>query len=231
MKNKIFPVCLIAVIFLHIQGCNKDTEPESVPDIDGNEYGTVTIGTQTWMIANLKTTRYNDGTEIPNVVDNAEWGATTTGAYCWFKNDMSYKNPHGALYNWYSVNTGKLCPSAWRVASDQDWFELIDYLGGKSVAGGKLKTPGGWFEPNTGATNESGFTASPGGKRVGFITEFPDQIGHFSTIEIETSAYWWSSTEFSAIEAYYSHVMYSSIHVENHYLNKSYGFSVRCIKD
>jgi uncharacterized protein (TIGR02145 family) len=183
------------------------------------------------MNANLRTTKYNDGTEIPNVIDNAEWGSLNSGAYCWFLNNISYKTPHGALYNWYAINTGKLCPKGWRVASDQDWYELINYLGGESIAGGKLKTPGGWFEPNTGATNVSRFNAFPGGKRVGFITEFPDRMGHFSTIEIETSAYLWTSTEFLANEAYYRHLINSSVHVENHHLDKSYGFSVRCIKD
>jgi uncharacterized protein (TIGR02145 family) len=154
-----------------------------VMDIDGNIYTTVTIGTQTWLVENLKTTRFNDGSAIPLVSDLTTWNSTTTPAYCWCNYDsVTYKNLYGALYNWYAVNTGKLAPIGWRVPSDLDWDTLITLLGGATVAGGKLKEAGiaHWASPNTGATNESGFSALPGG---------------FSGGQIGTWGVWWSSTE------------------------------------
>ncbi len=199
--------------------------PETMTDIDGNTYGTVTIGPRVWMKANLRTTHYNDGTEIPNVTEDEAWGALTTGAYCWYNNDISNKTPYGAIYNWYAANINKLCPTGWHVPSHQEWSDM-SYELGPSIAGGKMKTPGGWLEPNVGATNESGFTAYPAGKRTG-NDEF---VGAFSGIEIITS--WWSSSEFSTDEAYYTYLSrsYSDMWCDkNGY--KSTGFSVRCIKD
>lgn len=222
---KILSLIIVTLIFLQIISCKKDDGPESVTDIDGNEYGLVTIGDQVWMKANLRTTKYNDGTEIPYVTDNTEWSNLTSGAYCWCFNDMSNQTPYGALYNWYTITPGKLCPTGWRIPSDQDWFELVNYLGGVSIAGGKLKTPGGWLEPNVGATNETGFTAYPAGRRS-VTDEFK---GVFNGIEAGVT--WWSSTEFSTTEAYYRHIEHSGSHVESHYYNKRFGFSVRCIKD
>lgn len=203
------------------------TQPISngpVSDVDGNTYSTVTIGTQVWMKENLKTTKYNDGTAIPNVTNNATWTGLTTGAYCWYNNDISYKNPYGALYNWYTVNAGKLCPTGWHVPSDAEWTTLATYLGGESVAGGKLMETGTshWISPNTGANNETGFSALPGGDRDG-------GIGMFSFIGYTGN--WFSYTEFSATNAWYR-VMgsgYSIINKGN--VSKKYGFSVRCLRD
>jgi uncharacterized protein (TIGR02145 family) len=234
-KNRVLrnsSILILGILCFVLNGCKKDDDNDFVRDIDSNEYGTVTIGDQVWMKANLRTTRYNDGIEIPNVTDNTEWGNLTTGAYCWFFNDITYKTPHGALYNWYAVNTEKLCPEGWRVASDQDWFELTFYLGGELVAGGKLKTPGSgyWLAPNTDATNETGFTAIPGGRRyVG--EEYPEFIGHFSIIEIEKYAAWWSSTEYSTTEAYHRLLTNESSYIQSKYYNKGEGLSVRCIKN
>ncbi len=135
-------------------------------DHDGNVYKTFLIGTQTWMAENLKTTKLNDGTSIPLVIDTTSWSNLATPAYCWYNNDPDYKNPYGALYNWYTVNTGKLCPTGWHVPSDTEWTMMTNYLGGESLAGGKLKSTSGWNNPNTGATNETGFTAIPGGNRI-----------------------------------------------------------------
>ena len=113
---------------------------DGINDIDGNAYNKVTIGRQTWLVENLRTTKYNDGTLIPLVQDNTAWSNLITPGYCWFDNDeVANKNPYGALYNWYAVNTGKLCPSGWHVPTDTEWTTLIDNLGGLDVAGGKLK--------------------------------------------------------------------------------------------
>jgi uncharacterized protein (TIGR02145 family) len=196
----------------------------TVTDNDGNVYNTVTIGTQTWMAENLKTTKYNDNTSIPLVTDNTAWAALTTSGYCWYNNDAAtYKATYGALYNWYTVNTGKLCPTGWHVPTDAEWTTLTTYLGGESIAGGKLKATGTtyWASPNTGATNESGFTALPGGYRYGNGTCF--SIGGYGI--------WWSSTEYSATYAWYRAVSYDDADVNRFSDYKQDGLSVRCLRD
>lgn len=195
----------------------------SMTDIDGNTYKTVTIGTQTWMAENLKVTKYNDGTSIPNVTDATAWSELTTGALCDYKNTPSNSETYGKLYNWYAVNTGKLCPTGWHLPSDAEWTELTDYLGGTSDAGGKLKETGTthWNSPNTGATNETGFTALPGGYRY--------SDGTFNYIGY--GGYWWSATEDNATDARYRNVGYNTSNVTSYYNFKEVGFSVRCVRD
>jgi uncharacterized protein (TIGR02145 family) len=195
----------------------------NVTDVDGNLYQSVIIGTQTWMVENLKTTKYNDGTNIPNVTGASEWGTLTTGAYCWYNNDISYKATYGALYNWYAVNTGKLAPKGWHVPTDAEWSTLTSYLGGRNVDGGKLKETGTthWGSPNTGATNETGFTALPGSGRNldrGFYV-----IGYHG--------YWWSASEEAADFAWFRFMDFDFIGVSRASSNKFLGFSVRCVKD
>ena len=137
----------------------------TMTDIEGNVYPTVIIGKQEWMAANLKTTTYNDGTPIPQVTDASAWSSILLGgAYSWYDNDLANKEVYGALYNWSTVETGKLCPTGWDVPVSENWGALTDYLGGKDalgqnldgkvVAGGKLKEKGTlhWQSPNTGAT-------------------------------------------------------------------------------
>ncbi|MDX2415307.1 MAG: fibrobacter succinogenes major paralogous domain-containing protein [Bacteroidales bacterium] len=195
-----------------------------VKDIDGNVYNTITIGTQIWLVENLKTTRYNDGTNIPLIENNTEWGNLTTPGYCWYNNDeATYKNTYGALYNWYTVNTDNLCLSGWHVASDSDWSVLSNFLGGTDIAGGKLKEVGTehWTTPNTGANNETGFTALPAGYRT--------LSGTFNNIQ--DYGYYWSSTAFSTTHAWYVALSFHSSVLTRVNNYKRYGFSVRCIKD
>ena len=195
-----------------------------VTDIDGNIYNTVTIGTQVWMVENLKTTKYNDGTGIPLVTNTIEWSNLTTPGYCWYNNDeASYKNTYGALYNWYTVNTGKLCPTGWHVPTNAEWTTLTDYLGGAGVAGGKLKEAGTthWNSPNTGATNESGFTALPGGRR------YTTGLFYFFG---ETGC-WWSSTKAYTSDAYSRKMYYNDNDVLTYDDYWNHGFSVRCVRD
>lgn len=188
----------------------------TVIDIDGNIYHSVIIGTQVWMVENLKTTRFNDGTPIPVVTDGS------ASAYSWYNNDIQFKDPYGALYNWYAVNTGKLCPPGWHVPSDAEWNTLADNLGGYRFAGAKLKEAGTshWgllSDPE--ATNESGFTALPGGGNFN---------GVFSGIGFHGA--WWSSTT-----GEYGPSCYTLSHdnVALMFSNSSNltGLSVRCIKD
>ena len=193
----------------------------TVTDIDGNVYNTVTIGTQIWMVENLKTTKYNDGTSIPNVTDYTEWGALTTGAYCWYNNNASNKSPYGALYNWYSVNTGKLAPVGWHVPTFAEWTTLNTVIGGVA---GKLKETGTdhWASPNTGATNETGFTALPGGSRNG------GYLAAFTGLGL--SGYWWSTRDDNTGGAGEA-LMYNFDVISQYASVKWIGSSVRCVKD
>ena len=197
-------------------------------DGDNNNYPVVEIGTQTWMGENLKTTRYNDGTEIPLITGNTEWGNLITPAYCWYNNDEStYKNLYGALYNGYAASTGNLCPTGWHVPANDEWTQLNDYVGGNSEAGGKLKETGTshWINPNTGAINETGFTALPGGLRQVY------QSVVFYSVGLRGD--WWSSTYPQSDYYDYSwHMYYTSSNAtsSNNYARK-FGYSVRCVKD
>jgi uncharacterized protein (TIGR02145 family) len=144
--------------------------------------------------------------------------------YCWYNNDQTtYGETYGSLYNWYVVETGKLCPIGWHVPTDAEWTTLYDFLGGFNIAGGKLKETGTmhWNSPNIGATNESGFTALPGGNRstIGF-----NNVG--------SMGFWWTATEYSPSYAWVRFMDYNMI--EGHWDSEAYkqrGFSVRCIKD
>jgi uncharacterized protein (TIGR02145 family) len=204
---------------------------QAVKDIDGNVYKTVTIGKQVWLKENLKTTTYNDGKEIPLVTDDKVWAALTTPAFCWYKNDAkSNMNVFGALYNWYAVSTNKLCPKGWHVPTNEEWTKLMTNLGGENVAGGKLKEKGTthWENPNTGATNESGFTALPSGYR-NFAGAF--DIPGSNSIFFHSNACWWSSTEQYDFNAYYIHLYNALNEVYSSLSEKHFGYSVRCLRD
>jgi uncharacterized protein (TIGR02145 family) len=191
--------------------------------IENRRYKTARIGNQIWMAKNLSTAKLNDGTPIPLVTDKNTWNRLTTLGYCWYDNQNQNGNTSGALYNWYTVNTGKLCPKGWHVPSDKEWTTLIDYLGGEYVAGGKLKETGTahWISPNTGATNEKGFMALPGGLR--------SSIGIFERIGF--NGLWWSSTEDSLTIARARLMFYDLGHVTKYNSFKKDGFSVRCVRD
>jgi uncharacterized protein (TIGR02145 family) len=204
----------------------------NITDIDGNTYKTVEIGNQVWMSENLKTTRYRQGGPIPYIVGNSDWQNLTTGAWSYYNHDAANDPIYGKLYNWYTTLGDTLCPTGWHVPSDSEWTILIDYLGGESVAGGKMKSIGTayWNSPNTGATNENGFSALPGGSR--------DSGGGF--FSINNGAFFWSITEISSIT--YTNAgktLYLGFDSDNGYLNtapysyhhKCSGMSVRCLRD
>ncbi len=195
----------------------------TVSDVEGNIYYITTIGTQTWMKENLKTTKYNNGTAIPLVTVGFRWYSLTTPGYCWYNNDTANKATYGALYNWFTVKSGRLCPSGWHVPSDAEWTSLTMYLGGDSVAVCRLKEIGliHWQSPNSGANNESGFTALPGGCR--------DYDGSF--YDIGNYGYWWSSTEFITGGAWSRYMGYDGSGGYRYGRFEQDGFSVRCIKD
>jgi uncharacterized protein (TIGR02145 family) len=200
------------------------TTPLVVKDIIGNIYNTVTIGNQEWMAENLRTTRFNDGAVIPILIDEKKWSRSKKPAYCWYNNDStSNKVPYGALYNWYAVNTYKLCPTGWHVPSNAEWNTFIYYLGGASQSGNKLKEAGiaHWREPNTEATNESGFAALPGGSR--------DFIGKFSYYGFKTQ--WWSANDTISKSAWCWGVDFINSGAIKFYPNKTEGLSVRCVME
>jgi uncharacterized protein (TIGR02145 family) len=200
-----------------------------VTDADGNLYNAIQIGTQIWMAENLKTTRFNDNSVIPLITDNSSWAALTTPGLCWYNNDEATNKPvFGALYSWYAVdaasNGGKnICPVGWHIPSDEEWTTLTNYLGGESVAGGKLKEVGTahWQSPNTEATNESGFTALPGGGR------FND--GTYN--QILNLGIWWSASLYGLDFGWYRHMAYDDRSVYRNSINKLFGYSVRCLRD
>ena len=217
-------------------GCSSkddNTINSTVQDADGNIYHVDTIGTQIWMVENLKTTHYNDNSPITPVIDPTVWTGLITGAYCWYNNDAgTYKITYGALYNWYAVNTGKLCPAGWHVPSDGEWTTLINYLGGVNVAGGMLKESGTshWATPNTGANNSKGFTALPGGSRyVGSSLFFINGMFYANG----TYCFWWSSTENASVitDAWHQYITSGSGTIVRQTGSKGLGFSVRCIKN
>jgi uncharacterized protein (TIGR02145 family) len=200
---------------------------QTVTDIDGNTYNTVQIGTQIWMSENLKTSRYRNGGSIPYVVGNSDWQALTTGAWSNYNHDAANDPIYGKLYNWYTTLGDTLCPTGWGVPTDAEWTILTTYLGGESVAGGKMKSVGTayWNDPNTGATNESGFSVLPGGAR--------SSIGSFANISYV--AFFWSATEFDNTNAWNRGLgnnngyVIRNLNIVNS--SKSSGASVRCLRD
>ena len=202
----------------------------NITDIDGNTYKTIYIGSQQWMGENLKTTRYSDGTEIPNITDNTEWIYIRKGAYCIYDNDSKNNNIYGKLYNWYVTNTTangnkNVCPTGWHVPSDGDWTILTDYLGGDSISGGKMKEVANnlWGNQNTQSTNSSLFTALPSGFRFANSNNF---------MLLGRNCFWWSSSltdqpDFSWVRRIYS----SENKLERYKDVIYYGFSIRCLKD
>jgi uncharacterized protein (TIGR02145 family) len=203
-------------------------------DGDNNDYPVVQINTQLWMAENLKTTKYNDGTAIPNITDKTTWTGLTNGAYCDYNNIPANSTTYGILYNWFAVdnnaatkvtsNGGKnVCPTGWHVPSDAEWTTLTTFLGGVSVAGGKLKetVTTHWITPNTGTTNETGFTALPGGHRLNDGSF--ENIGYFGD--------WWSSTEKYTSYATNRGMNYYDRTVSSYNWDKRSALSVRCVKD
>jgi uncharacterized protein (TIGR02145 family) len=178
----------------------------NVVDIDNNVYNTITIGTQIWMAENLKTTKYNDGEAIP--LRTASWQAIYYPVYCWYNNDEAmYKDKYGALYNWYTVNTGKLCPIGYHVPTDTEFTTLTTFLGGDSIAGGKLQEISGFAAPLGGYRNWGGF------------------------LNLGSIGYWWSSSTYRSNFPWNRCLHFNDSIVYRYYGEPSTGVSVRCIRD
>jgi len=213
-------------------------ESSSISDIDGNSYRTITIGSQTWMRENLRTSRYNDGTAIPELTLEAQWTNSTPG-WCWYQNDP-FKNPdYGKLYNWYALSpttngNKNVCPEGWHVPTDLELTDLLDTLDPadvnpnhtnvqSTVAGGKMKHVGNeyWIDQHILDSNESGFTQLPSG--------FRSNVGPF--FNIGTAAYLWSVDEDSEFQAWSRWISTTQPSVSRSATNKRHGLAVRCLKD
>ena len=208
------------------------TTNNTAVDVEGNQYNTVTIGTQVWMVENLKTTKFNDGTAIGYINSASNWTEINSPSYCFYEYNILNKSFYGVLYNWQSVNSNKLCPSGWRIPTDADWKELADYLGGESVAGGLLKsTRNYWESPNYEATNYSGFSGLPAGHSGTALGSF-NGMGFLSV--------WWSSTIDYSLNSDEGFIITRILRYDNKTAERN-GFmtrggafnflSIRCIKD
>lgn len=222
-----FQICILSftLIVLLSYSCKKEVEepPGPVIDLEGNTYKTIKAGTQIWMAENLKSTVLNDGTEISLVRDSATWRDLESPGYCWYNNDITNSAAYGALYNGFSVSTGKLCPDGWHIPDIEEWQLLRDFLTDTISDMGKMKESGTehWMTPNTGATNSSGFTALPSGFR--YID------GSFTAIQYYTG--FWSASEIGSDNEWFLGLYYREAGSSLGSVSKKYGLSVRCVKD
>lgn len=228
--------CLIAIFTTSCKTIDEPVFGDTATDVDGNVYHTVTLGSQTWMIENLQTTRYNDGTTIPLVTDSAAWTNLMTPGYCWYNNSDSLPkvNKYGALYNWYSVNTSKLAPKGWHIPSDEEWTTLqynvskYNYLSGSlskilaATTNWETTTSNLSIGSNLQKNNSSGFTALPSGFRA-------NSTAYFSLIGSE--GIWWTTNLNDNKTARCISLIYNLTTVERAYKPYQSGLSVRCIKD
>lgn len=205
---------------------NPDLTYDTLVDIEGNVYRTIRIGTQEWMAENLKATRFNDGTPIPYVPDNDDWKTLSSPGYSWYLNsEENYKITYGAMYNWWAAASGNICPAGWHVPDSNEFATLINYLGGMTPAGNKLKEKGHshWVVTNEG-DNLSGFTGVPGGYRDNTGRFYYN--GHYG--------YHWSTTEhyhYKTTAHFLSLRTYDSIAYAEPRTTKQAGISIRCLRD
>jgi uncharacterized protein (TIGR02145 family) len=227
----IFSLVLSGVLLIIQAGCKKKDSgenpapaPVTITDIDGNIYHKVTIGTQVWMVENLKAIHFRNGDLVSNIINDGTWAVQSTEGYCDYGTNQNNSATYGRLYNWYAVNDSrKLAPLGWHIPTEAELTTLINYEGGNTADGGKLKESGTthWQSPNTDASNSSGFTALPGGSR--------DTYGAFDNLNYHS--YLWSATEFNSSMARMYHLYYDFGGSQLQTFSKVYGFSVRCVKD
>jgi len=224
-------ILILGLIIIQLDSCKKE-DPITVTDVDGNTYMAVTIGKQVWMTENLRTTKFNDMSVITNVTGNNIWANITIPAYSWFDNDTAYRDLYGGLYNYFTVESGKLCPDGWHVPSNDEFKALEKSLGmtqagADSLAwrgtdqGKKMKSRTGW-NYNGNGTNSSGFSGLAGGYRYGADGSFND-LGAVS--------YWWTSSKKSPTLGLYRRLDYDQIKVYAEGVRLQAGKYVRCVRD
>ncbi|MGC8773884.1 MAG: fibrobacter succinogenes major paralogous domain-containing protein [Chlorobaculum sp.] len=215
MKPLLFAALLMA-------GCNGNA-PKTVTDIDGNSYGTVKIGQHVWMTENLRVSRYRNGDPVPEVKDAASWAAESAGARCSYGNDAENGKSYGMLYNWRAVSDPRgLAPEGWHVATDKEWGELAEALGGEQQAGAALKAPGKWKDSTGDDGESSGFDALPSGARRDADGEFL-MLGQF--------ARFWTSTPAGNGKALARALGFYDNALRGGEVGPKNGFAVRCVKD
>ncbi len=246
--SKTLLLTVFSVLIVMLLSCGNPTttenDPDSVIDADGNVYTTVKIGNQLWTVENLRTTKYNDGSAVPHITDNAAWEDLNTPGYCYYNNTTNADSikKFGALYNWFAIDTKKLAPKGWHVPTDAEWTILEKYLvlngynwdgttdtSALNKIGKSLAAKTDWITSTNvvaigndlSTNNSSGFSALPGGSRY-LLGDFYDRGG---------SGNWWSATEYAASRAYYRHLYYGNDYLFRYYYSKEYGLSVRLVKD
>ncbi|MBQ7735152.1 MAG: fibrobacter succinogenes major paralogous domain-containing protein [Bacteroidales bacterium] len=225
MENIILRSLLLVVLLGGAMTLSAQKAGETVKDADGNEYKTVVIGSQTWMAENLKTTKYANGNSIKNVTGKQEWVDCKSPAYCWYDNNSGNKNEYGALYNWYAINAGNICPKGWHVATDADWNTLENKVGGRDKAAQALREEGTkhWKDALDGANNDYGFNLIAGG--------FRNPYGDFTWQTVD-AGYWTATGKNQSISyAWNRTAYYYDAHLNRHEVQKCIGYSVRCVKD
>ena len=203
------------------------TAGPNLVDVEGNVYQTTYIAGKLWMVQNLKVSKYRNGNSITSNVSNGNWSTTNAGAYTLYDGLGANNNKYGKIYNWHAVNDPRgLAPTGWHIPTQQEWYDLVEALGGYEVAGGKLKsTISYWNAPNTNGSNETNFQGLPGGKRTKDLTPTYTSEGQ--------EGYFWSSTaaSFGTGHAAYFKLSYNSAAADVSFEEKNFGFSVRCVKD
>ena len=237
---------LLAAVLLHTSGCKKENievnksiyneviskksntskvlKYGKMSDIDGNIYKTIQIGNQVWMAENLRVTKYRNGESILHITNNDEWVHTSYGAWCYYENLQSNEPAYGKLYNWNAVIDPRgIAPKGWHIPTPQEVTTLIEYLGGTSIAGGKMKETGAtyWAESNPNVTNSSGFSGRPGGYR--------HYTGIFS--DINTNGWFWTNNGVNTYSADVFRLYFANLECTISDWYKVQGLSIRCIKD
>ncbi|MBN2710180.1 MAG: fibrobacter succinogenes major paralogous domain-containing protein [Calditrichaceae bacterium] len=240
-----FNIFFFLLVFLYLSCEDKSTDSQNqnppvtsadtLKDIDGNIYETVKIGNQVWMAENLKVTRFRNGDTIPYIAADTAWSKLTDAACCGYNNSVDTIEIFGLLYNWYAVADSRhVAPEGWHIPTDEDWKALEIFLGMSAEAademgnrgtneGGKLKDTGTiyWESPNLGATDETGFSALPGGYRFGY--------GIFNNIGYLCG--FWVASDYNVSNAWSRFLGYNYAYVFRHYYDKKHGYSIRCVKD
>lgn len=230
-RYRLNQILILGLIIIQLDSCKKE-DPITVTDVDGNTYMAVTIGKQVWMTENLRTTMFNDSSVITNVTGNNIWATTTGPAYSWFDNDTAYRDLYGGFYNYFAVESGKLCPDGWHVPSNDEFKALekslgmtqagADSLGWRGTdQGKKMKSRTGW-NYNGNGTNSSGFSGLAGGYRYGGDGSFND-LGAVS--------YWWTSSKKSSTLGLYRRLDHDQIKVYAEGVRLQAGKYVRCVRD
>lgn len=232
-KTQIYLLFIPFVLVFTFISCDKEENQEEpsdpnagiLQDVDGNTYKSIKIGDQWWMAENLNTTKFRNGENIPNVTGTNEWAIDMNAAYCNSNNNPEIASVYGRLYNWHAAADGrKICPDGWHIPNNNNWAELVEFLGGNEIAGGKLKQTGTelWNSPNADASNTSGFTALPGGVRNA-------NTGFFAGTGSTGS--WWSNSEQNSEKAGVWGLTSVNGAIADYSLDKNTGLSVRCVKD